>query len=454
MSSTAVTTLPLTEPTLSVIVPAHNESATIRKCLMEIIAQDYPIAEIIVVADACTDDTAAIAQSEADVAQRWRVDGPLDSHRRNRNWSTPIRVVQTNHRDKGAAQNEVLFDVATDLITGFDGDSWPMPGCIRTMVEYMQKWQLDATCSTILPAQGVDWPYAHDGGLPLFWAKFFTGGRRFAYALGRRWWRLCQSEVGRVQVLTGACYTFRTEAIQGIGGFPNTLATSDMDATWRLYAAGKRCGYAGDALALTIDPEDYRTYRAQMRRWSSGYFQCVALHRRQLLNWRSALVVGCGLLDMVMLGLFEIAMVLAVIFGVHHSIGLLELFGFWTAVHLTVTTAMVASVTGWRKALAGAIPYLLINYLNKFWYDCALVREWVLGRQYTSWTGRQGRPVEITPMTAARRAGLAKIGLGAEVATGAAAVATGASALLIATIVLGVLTVLVGVLPFGNGRKH
>ena len=44
-------------------------------------------------------------------------------------------------------------------------------------------------------------------------------------------------------------------------------------------------------------------------------------------------------------------------------------------------------------------------------YFWTFIREWILGRDYVSWTGRQGRPTEIAPMSVARRHGLAGTGL-------------------------------------------
>lgn len=53
---------------LSVIVPAHNESHYIRPCLESLLAQtlDGAAWEVIVVANACRDDTAAVCRGYAD----------------------------------------------------------------------------------------------------------------------------------------------------------------------------------------------------------------------------------------------------------------------------------------------------------------------------------------------------------------------------------------------------
>jgi hypothetical protein len=63
------------------------------------------------------------------------------------------------------------------------------------------------------------------------------------------------------------------------------------------------------------------------------------------------------------------------------------------------------------QALVGFPCYWIANWWNKAIYFWTFIREWILGRHYVSWTGRQGRPTEIAPMSVARRHGLAGTGL-------------------------------------------
>jgi GT2 family glycosyltransferase len=67
------------EPSLAVLVPAHDEALLIARCLDSLAEQDYPAArhEVFVVADNCTDDTAAIARSQgASVLERHEPTAP------------------------------------------------------------------------------------------------------------------------------------------------------------------------------------------------------------------------------------------------------------------------------------------------------------------------------------------------------------------------------------------
>lgn len=359
----------LVEPTVSVLIPAHNEEETIGTTVRACAEQDYPVSEIIVVADSCTDQTAVAAIAAG-----------------------ATKVIETSFGDKAANQNAALSDIRTDVVVGFDGDTIPRPGCIALMIDDI-KAGFDATCSTILPLQS---------------RGFFVRGRRFAYALGRRWWRLCQAKVGRMQVLTGASYAFKTEAIKAIGGFPNGLISADMDATWALHRAHYKCGYAAKAVALTVEPETFRVYKAQMRRWSSGYFQNVARYKRELLNWRSALVIWTALFDLICMFAYEIILISALATG--HD-WMLRTFAIGMAIHAAATISLVSTVVGFREAVLGYVPYLILNIYNKWLYMCAFGREWILGRHYAAWTGRQGRKTVITPMTRARKITLSVMAL-------------------------------------------
>lgn len=60
-------------PTLSIIIPAHNERRVIEKCARSLLAQDYSELEIIFVLDRCTDDTAERLRSAVGDDPRVRI---------------------------------------------------------------------------------------------------------------------------------------------------------------------------------------------------------------------------------------------------------------------------------------------------------------------------------------------------------------------------------------------
>ena len=349
----------------TVLIPAHDEESSIGELVRACLDQPYPVDEVVVVADACSDATAECAREAG------------------------ARAVEVDYQDKATAQNAVLWEIDSDVVIGFDGDTRPEPGCIERMMQDLNERGYDATCSTILPLQR---------------RGFFIRARRFSYALGRRWWRLCQAQVGRIQVLTGASYAFKTSAIKAVGGFPSGLISADMDATWALHAAGYKLGYAADAVALTVDPETFGVWRAQMRRWASGYAQNMAKYRRHLLNPRSLLVVGTALFDLV--SLFWSWIFFAELVATGHGHLLLTVYSIYFALHVVLNVGLVATVVGVREAAFCFVPWFLVNFYTRWLYIAALFREWVLGRHYASWTGRQGRATVITPMSRQRKLAL------------------------------------------------
>ncbi|MEU0413557.1 glycosyltransferase family 2 protein [Streptomyces griseorubiginosus] len=399
--------------TVAVLIPAHNEEATIAELVHACLDQPYPVAQLIVVADSCTDRTAEAARQAG-----------------------ATLVLETDFKDKAANQNAALPHITADVIVGFDGDSRPEPDCISLMVADLENGY-DATCSSILPLQKTG---------------FFIEARRFAYSLGSQWWRLCQRQIGRLQVLTGASYAFRTDVVRAAGGFPNGLISADMDITWKLHEGGYKTWYTSQATTLTIDPATWKEYQAQMPRWAAGYFQNVARYRRLMLNWRSLLTVGTAMFDLVTLWWWVIVVVYNLATWQHLS--MFKYMGYWFAAHTALTTYLVSRVVGWKKAALGFGPYTILNFYNKYLYTQAMFREWLLGRHYASWTGRSGRRTVITPMTARRRMAL---GLIATLA-GAATATTGAvfhSTPLLGAGALAAVALPLALLPWrGTGKRR
>lgn len=352
---------PLTEPTVTALIPAHNEGATIVECVESCWNQTYPVTEVIVAADSCTDNTAELARQAG------------------------ARVFETDCKDKARAQNEVLPYVNGDLIAGIDGDSTWTPDAIKLMVHDVESGEYAGTCAAVLPSQPTG---------------FFVRSRRFGYALGRAWWRRMQNNLGRLQVLTGAAYMFRTDALRGIGGFPLDLMSADMNVTWELYHCGYRLTFTHRAMAYTMEPESFTVYYRQMCRWAAGYFQTMARHRRQLWHPASFLVCATSMFDLLTLPAAYGSLIWRI--GWHQA-GVRWLWA-WLLGHAIVTIALVARSVGVREAIRCFIPYYVVNFLNKGIYIWTFIREWLLGRHYAAWTGRQGRKTEITPMTPTRKA--------------------------------------------------
>lgn len=100
----------MSRPTVTAIVAVHNGSATIDACLDAIAAQSYPVASIVVVDDASTDDTVRRVGDRRD---------PL------------IDLIElAANLGPAEARNRALARVTTDCVWVVDADCVPAPDCL------------------------------------------------------------------------------------------------------------------------------------------------------------------------------------------------------------------------------------------------------------------------------------------------------------------------------------
>ncbi|OGS66023.1 MAG: hypothetical protein A3K59_11495 [Euryarchaeota archaeon RBG_19FT_COMBO_69_17] len=246
-------------PTVSVIVPARDEARVIRGLVTDLLAQDYPHVEVIVVAHNCTDGTAEIAGAVQD--PRLRV---LD--------------LRTGTSGKALALNAGLAAARGEIIAQFDADNrLPDPKLLRRAVAYFltepEADVLQARIETkneganlLTRLQAVEYRiFSH-----LFW-----GGRNAA---------------GLPCPIAGTGVFFRREALERVRGWDNELV-EDYDLYCKLVLDGARIEYKPDLVAFDEKPPSWRLLLRQRSRWQRGHMEVLAK------RWRSWM----GLSDMLYL---------------------------------------------------------------------------------------------------------------------------------------------------------
>ena len=106
------------EPFVSIVIAAYNSTATIGPCLDALLALDYPDCEIIVVDNASTDDTRAIAARYA------------AEHAATRR----ILVLDETRRGWPAARNRAWHYSKAPLVANIDADCFADPAWLRKLV--------------------------------------------------------------------------------------------------------------------------------------------------------------------------------------------------------------------------------------------------------------------------------------------------------------------------------
>ena len=100
-------------PDISVVIPTHNRPASLLRLLHALQDGSFPTSrfEVVVIADGCTDDTAAVV--------------------RTMSWQFPLRVVEQNPgRGAGPARNLGATQANGDLLVFLDDDIEPLPALL------------------------------------------------------------------------------------------------------------------------------------------------------------------------------------------------------------------------------------------------------------------------------------------------------------------------------------
>jgi glycosyltransferase involved in cell wall biosynthesis len=101
---------------ISCIIPLYNAEKYLAETLDSVIAQDWPLHEIIVVDDGSTDDSRRVLDRYADF----------------------VRLIEQPHAGVAAARNRGLREATGDVIAFQDSDDlWP-PGRLRRLAESLQ----------------------------------------------------------------------------------------------------------------------------------------------------------------------------------------------------------------------------------------------------------------------------------------------------------------------------
>lgn len=350
--------------TVTVIIPAHNEEATIEQTVRSCLDQTYPIQQVIVVADGCTDAT----------AERARQAGAV--------------VIEGQGGSKAAAQNIALPYVTSDLVLAIDGDATLNAPAVAFMVDTMNAGSV-GTCPAALPKDT---------------STIYSQYRTLYHAVANGWMRRMQDVLGRQLVLSGMANCHRTDVLRAMGGFPDDTITEDFNLTWTLHRRGYPVAFTPKAFVYTQEPTSLRELLSQMHRWTSGFAQTMVKHQGPLLDVASFIVVGSQITDVLIGG---VATCTFLPFVVRHGIS--GLWRWWGKLWIATSVASIGVAIhqlGLRttlKCLPGWFALQMLTGPITIWW---LFREWVLGRHLTTWTGRHGCRATITPMSSQRKVAL------------------------------------------------
>ncbi len=226
-------------PTVSVVIPAYNESRIIESCLRALLAQSHPADEIIVVDNNSTDDTVALARA------------------------FPGVTVITEPRQGITYARTAGFDAATgDIIARIDADTVVSPGWVgKIRSEFLEHPEIDALAGN---AAVHELSPGHR-----YWATW-------VYRLFRRWH---EKSIGVSPMMYGYNCALRTRAwhgIRNIVNFDDQIISEDVDVTISLLKSGSTIRFSPD---LIVKCHVLRTINfSKLKRYYNTDSATLALH--------------------------------------------------------------------------------------------------------------------------------------------------------------------------------
>lgn len=360
---------------LTVLIPAHNEADFIADAVKSAFAQTVVPRTVLVIADACTDDTAAIAGR------------------------CGAEVLEVDRGSKPEVLNLALAQVTTEFVALLDGDGYfASDRALETCLERMNAKDYGGVCMSVTPhsVKGV-----------------FQRSRMIEWAAAHRMSRTVESWHGWVAVLSGCAGVYRTEAVRAVGGWSTDSLCEDVELALKMNRAGRKAGFVAGAYVCVRDPGSWSVYWAQSHRWAAGWAQALYKHRGLFLrSWGFARVFGAMLVDSALMAIGYLSLLYQLATRFTHF-DAFRWMGVWFLMMVALTFGTAALQIGVRRTLTCYPAYLVVGTMGTVVSLWVMFREWVLGRHLTSWTGRQGRRVVITRMSERRRLGLTLAGVGA-----------------------------------------
>lgn len=239
------------QPTVSILIPAHNEEKVIGRILQRAIELTYPKEkiEIIVIDDASTDQTSEIVENFAKEHKQIKV-----IHRK----------MGEGGKGKSVVLNEGLKHANGEIIFCFDADYYPQRDIIEKLTAYFVDPKVGAVQGRVTVLNEPNTMVTRLVALERI------GGYRVD--------QLARDDLRLMPQFGGTVGGFRRNLLESLGGWDTNMLAEDTDLTFRVYLAGYKIRYVNEAECYEEAVETWRSYGRQRYRWARGHMQAAFRH--------------------------------------------------------------------------------------------------------------------------------------------------------------------------------
>jgi poly-beta-1,6-N-acetyl-D-glucosamine synthase len=248
-------------PSVSILVPAHNEGAGIEGAIQSLLEIHYPFVEIIVINDGSTDDTLVRANK----------------------WSGTYRnakVVVVNSKvnvGKAEALNLGIKNSTGEIVVCMDGDSRLDPESILKGVSHFRDKDVSAVAGNVKIINRN---------------KVITKLQALEYIEGLNLVRRAQGYYQCVNIIPGPMGFFRRTSLEAVGGYESDTFAEDCDLTVKMLSHGMLINYEPGAISWTEAPETITGLITQRYRWTRGILQALRKHKSTLWSFKRSGVIN------------------------------------------------------------------------------------------------------------------------------------------------------------------
>ena len=234
------------------IIPAHNEEAVVANLVESLKNQTYnkELYDIYVIADNCTDNTAKVAkEAGAIVYERF------DEAKKTKGYALDWFL-----------QQKIKEDAPYDAFFIFDADNIVDKDFIKNMNKKL--------------CQGEDVVQGYrDIKNPT--DSWITSGYALFYWTMHRFYHLARYNIGLSPLLNGTGFMVRFDVVKP-NGWDTVTLTEDIEFSLKRIIAGKKLGWATDAIVYDEQPVGFKQSWSQRSRWTVGHIQCISKYTKPL----------------------------------------------------------------------------------------------------------------------------------------------------------------------------
>ncbi|MFJ8247053.1 glycosyltransferase [Peribacillus asahii] len=231
-------------PTVSILIPAHNEEVVIRDTIEAMIALTYPKdkLEVIVINDNSSDDTGPI----------------IERYAREYSFVQAVSTKPPNAgKGKSSALNQGLKASSGDIIIVYDADNTPEPDAVTYLaLGLLQDKKAGAMVGKfrVINAQK---------NLLTGLINIETLTFQWLAQAGRWFWF-------KMTTIPGTNFAIRRSVLEELAGWDEKALSEDTELSIRVYNMGYYIRFFPSAITWEQEPETLRVWWKQRTRWARG----------------------------------------------------------------------------------------------------------------------------------------------------------------------------------------